>query len=92
MSDDVRRPDWRSYPYQLVPGDSELNFPDAEGTHENFESDTWYLAGHLTAEKSGRHFAFIAIFNRNRPGGAVVADFHTFALFDTKRRHLQHVH
>jgi hypothetical protein len=24
--------DWRRYPYQLVPGDSQLDFPAAEGT------------------------------------------------------------
>ena len=36
----------------------------------------------LTGEQSGRRFAFISIFNRNRPGGQMVADFHTFALFD----------
>ncbi|WAC94465.1 lipocalin-like domain-containing protein [Mycobacterium sp. Aquia_213] len=77
--------DWRRYPYRLVPSDSQLDFPAAEGTHPDYESDTWYLAGHLTVEASGRHFAFIAIFNRNRPGGDVVADFHTFALFDVDR-------
>src|ERR1700733_2124215 len=77
--------DWRSYPYSLVPGDAQLDFPAAEGTHADFESDTWYLAGHLIAAESGRKFAFITIFNRNRPGGDVVADFHTFALFDTDR-------
>ena len=74
--------DWRRYPYQLVPNDSQLEFPAAEGTHRDYQSDTWYLAGHLTGEASGRHFAFIVIFNRNRPGADVVADFHTFALFD----------
>jgi predicted secreted hydrolase len=74
--------DWRRYPYRLVPGDSQLDFPAAEGTHPDYQSDTWYLAGHLTVEASGRHFAFITIFNRNRPGPDVVADFHTFALFD----------
>jgi predicted secreted hydrolase len=77
--------DWRRYPFQLVPGDSQLEFPAAEGTHRDYQSDTWYLAGHLTGEVSGRRFAFIAIFNRNRPGGDVVADFHTFALFDVDR-------
>lgn len=81
--------DWRRYPYRLVPGDAQLDFPAAEGTHADFESDTWYLAGFLTGERSGRQFAFITIFNRNRPGGsqdsAVVADFHTFALFDVDR-------
>jgi predicted secreted hydrolase len=74
--------DWRQYPYQLVPGDSQLEFPAAEGTHRDYQSDTWYLAGHLTGEASGRHFAFIVIFNRNRPAADVVADFYTLALFD----------
>jgi len=74
--------DWRRYPYRLVPGDAQLDFPAAEGTHADCESDTWYLAGFLTGTGSGRRFAFITIFNRNRPGGEVIADFHTFALFD----------
>nr|WP_319447616.1 MULTISPECIES: secreted hydrolase [unclassified Mycobacterium] len=77
--------DWRRYPYRLVPGDAQLDFPAAEGTHPDYESDTWYLAGFLTAPNSGRKFAFITIFNRNRPGGEVIADFHTFALFDVER-------
>ncbi|MDT5076023.1 MAG: hypothetical protein QOJ80_660 [Mycobacterium sp.] len=77
--------DWRRYPYRLVPGDAQLDFPAAEGTHADYESDTWYLAGFLTAPSSGRKFAFITIFNRNRPGGEVIADFHTFALFDVER-------
>jgi hypothetical protein len=37
--------DWRRYPFQLVPGDAQLEFPAAEGTHRDHESDTWYLAG-----------------------------------------------
>jgi predicted secreted hydrolase len=77
--------DWRRYPYRLVPGDAQLDFPAAEGTHPDYESDTWYLAGFLTAPDPGRRFAFITIFNRNRPGGEVIADFHTFALFDVER-------
>lgn len=74
---------WRHYPYELVPGEPLLHFPAAEGTHPEFQSDTWYLAGHLTGTDTGRRFAFITIFNRNRPGGDIVADFYTFALFDT---------
>ncbi len=73
---------WRHYPYQLVAGEPMLVFPAAEGSHPDFQSDTWYLAGYLTGRESGRRFAFIAIYNRNRPGGDIVADFHTFALFD----------
>lgn len=77
--------DWRRYPYRLVPGDAQLDFPAAEGTHADFESDTWYLAGFLTGERSGREFAFITIFTRNRPGGEVIADFYVFSLFDVDR-------
>jgi predicted secreted hydrolase len=80
----VDNPVWRSYPFDLVPGDPQLSFPAAEGDHSDFESDTWFIAGDLTAE-GGREFAFLTIFNRNRPGGAIVADFHTFALFDLDR-------
>ncbi|HYZ67551.1 MAG TPA: lipocalin-like domain-containing protein [Mycobacterium sp.] len=72
---------WRSYPFDLVPADPQLSFPNAEGNHPDCESDTWFIAGELSAS-SGRRFAFLTIFNKNRPGGSIVADFHTFALFD----------
>ena len=74
-------PDWCSYPFDLVRGDPQLSFPAAEGNHPDCESDTWFIAGELTAD-SGRRFAFLTIFNKNRPGQSIVADFHTFALFD----------
>lgn len=73
--------DWRAYPFQLVTGDPQLRFPAAEGNHRDCESDTWFIAGELTAE-SGRRFAFLTIFNKNRPDQSFVADFYTFALFD----------
>jgi len=72
---------WRRYPFRLVPPDSALEFPAAEGAHLDYESDTWFIAGELAAE-SGRSFAFLTIFNKNRPGGSVIADFYTMALFD----------
>ncbi|OMC18188.1 lipocalin-like domain-containing protein [Mycobacterium colombiense] len=74
--------DWRSYPFQLVPGDSQLDFPAAEGEHPDQESDTWFIAGQLDSADTDRSFAFLTIFNKNRPGGTVVADFYTMALFD----------
>lgn len=70
------------YPFDLVPGDSEFTFPAAEGVHPHCQSDTWFLAGELTGTASRRRFAFLTIFNQNRPGGSIVADFHTMALFD----------
>ena len=73
--------DWRQYPFELVPGDPHLVFPAAEANHPDQESDTWFIAGELTGE-SDRKFAFLTIFNKNRPGQAIVADFYTLALFD----------
>lgn len=72
---------WRAYPFQLVSEDPQLCFPAAEGNHPDCESDTWFIAGELTAD-SGRRFAFLTIFNKNRPAQSIVADFYTFALFD----------
>jgi hypothetical protein len=74
--------DWRTYPFQLVPGDGQLDFPAAEGEHPDQESDTWFIAGQLDAAATGRSFAFLTILNKNRPGGTIVADFYTMALFD----------
>ncbi|ULE35872.1 carotenoid 1,2-hydratase [Mycobacterium sp. IDR2000157661] len=76
--------DWRRYPFALVPGDPQLDFPAAEADHPDFESDTWFLAGELDAD-SGRRFAFLSIFNENRPGQSIAADFYTLALFDLDR-------
>ncbi|MGB8403989.1 MAG: secreted hydrolase [Mycobacterium sp.] len=77
--------DWERYPFDLVPGDDELAFPASEGAHPQYEADTWYLSGQLTAPTTDRNFAFLGIFNMNRPGGSVVADFYTMALFDLDR-------
>ena len=73
--------DWSRYPFELVPGDPQFRFPAAEANHPDCESDTWFVAGELSGE-SGREFAFLTIFNKNRPGQSIVADFYTFALFD----------
>ena len=73
--------DWRRFPFRLVPTDAALDFPAAEGVHEDQESDTWFIAGELTGA-AGRKLAFLTIFNKNRPGGTIVADFYTMALFD----------
>jgi len=82
LSDQLRADtEWRRYPFRLVPADDMLDFPAAEGAHPDQESDTWFIAGELMGT-SGRAYAFLTIFNKNRPGGSVVADFYTMALFD----------
>ncbi|SEH79156.1 Hydroxyneurosporene synthase (CrtC) [Mycolicibacterium rutilum] len=73
--------DWRRYPYALVPGDPQLDFPAAEAEHPDCQSDTWFLAGELVAD-TGRGYAFLSIVNKNRPAESIVADFYTLALFD----------
>lgn len=73
--------DWRCYPFRLVADDSRLEFPAAEGEHADQESDTWFIAGELSG-LTGRSLAFLTIFNKNRPGGTMVADFYTMSLFD----------
>jgi predicted secreted hydrolase len=81
-NDGVAAVDWRRYPFELVRGDPLFRFPAAEAEHPDYESDTWFVAGELTGESTGRKFAFLTIFNKNRPGHTVVADFYAFALFD----------
>jgi predicted secreted hydrolase len=73
---------WRTYPFHLVPGDPDFEFPAAEGVHPDCQSDTWFIAGDLSAVHSERGFAFLTIFNKNRMPGPIIADFHTVALFD----------
>ncbi|MGA8544089.1 MAG: lipocalin-like domain-containing protein [Mycobacterium sp.] len=73
--------DWRTFPFRLVHNDRALDFPAAEGEHTDQESDTWFIAGELTGA-TGRSLAFLTIFNKNRPGGSIVADFYTMSLFD----------
>lgn len=69
--------DWWRYPFTLADA---MEFPADEGEHPDQESDTWFLAGQLSAAQ--RSFAFLTIINKNRPGAGVVADFYTMALFD----------
>ena len=54
------------YPSNWCQGTRSSAFP-RRGNHPDCESDTWFIAGELTGE-SGRRFAFLTIFNKNRPG------------------------
>lgn len=73
---------WRTYPYAAAPGDPEMVFPAAEG-YQGDATDTYYASGILEGERSGRRYAFLAIFVKiRRVARVIAADLHIFALFD----------
>ena len=73
---------WRNYPYLLVAGDPQLVFPAAEG-YQGVATDTYYASGFLQGETTGRRYAFLTIFAKNREiFDLLSADFHVLALFD----------
>src|SRR4030042_5343236 len=75
-----------TYPYQLVPGDSRLDFPAAEGRQLDMQTDTWFIEGLLKGVDSGREFGFIAVYCINRlpyyPGFDFAYDFFSIAFYD----------
>ena len=72
---------WRRYPYALSPSDPELTFPTAEGD-QGAESNTYYVAGRVRGVRSGRSWAYFAVFTYSAYRGWMRTDFYTFALFD----------
>ncbi len=50
------------YPYQLVPGDPRLDFPEAEGRQLDMTSDSWFMEGFLEGKDTGNQYAFITIY------------------------------
>ena len=81
MSEGGLGADWRRYPFQLIAGDPELGFPEAEGD-QGAESNTYYVSGQLRGRDSGRRWAFLTIFTYNFVRKLLRADFFTLALFD----------
>ncbi|PMP88615.1 MAG: hypothetical protein C0183_00670 [Roseiflexus castenholzii] len=78
----VRRQEWRSYPYLLVPDDPQLRFPQAEG-YQDMASDTYYASGIVQGEQTGKRYAFFVIFARlSGFSSASGIDMHLGALFD----------
>ena len=73
---------WRHYPYDLQPGDPQFVLPGAEGLKPDHGTDTWFIEGKLTGERTGREYAFMVIYAKNRVADLVRLDFYTFALFD----------
>jgi len=65
----------------LSPSDPGLTFPAAEGD-PGAEPNTYYVAGRLRGVRSGRSWAYLAVFTFNQFRGWLRSDFYTFALFD----------
>ena len=57
------------------------SFPPPRPTTPRASRTPGFSQANSPAE-SDRKFAFLTIFNKNRPGQAIVADFYTLALFD----------
>ena len=58
------------------------NFPPPKANTPTRSPTPGSSPANSTPPQTGRSFAFLTIFNKNRPGGTVVADFYTLALFD----------
>ncbi|HKY15446.1 MAG TPA: hypothetical protein VJM33_11025 [Microthrixaceae bacterium] len=70
---------WNQYPYTL--NDNPLfTFPFIEGRTTN-GTDTWYIQSKVTGANTGREYAFITIFAKNRINGTVRADVYNFSVF-----------
>ena len=70
---------WKQYPYTL--NDNPLfTFPYIEGKTTN-QTDTWYIQGKVTGANTGRDYAFITIYAKNRINGSIRADVYTLAIF-----------
>ena len=70
---------WKQYPYVLN-GNPQFTFPNIEGKTNN-QTDTWYIQGKVTGANTGREYAFITIFAKNRINGSIRADIYTLAIF-----------
>jgi hypothetical protein len=70
---------WKNYPFVLFDNPT-FTFPAIEGLTAN-QTDTWYVHGKVTGQVTGRDYAFLAIFAKNRIGGSIRADVYTFAVF-----------
>jgi len=51
--------DWKTYPYHE--DGSLIYFPDDEGWHSEFRTDSWYTFVHLTGVVSGTEYTCILI-------------------------------
>jgi len=72
----------QGYPFALVPTDSRLNFPAAEGRQRDMDSDTWFLEGVLEGQETGRRFSFIVVYYVSRINGFFPFNFYSLTFYD----------
>ena len=84
--------DWRQYPFELVPGDPQFVLPGRRG------QSSGPGVGHLVHRRrtdrriSDRKFAFLTIFNKNRPGPGDRRRLLYARAVRPRQRHLRHLH
>ena len=71
-----------TYPYSIVPGDTTLDFPAAEGRLLEMDNDTWFLEGVLEGQESGRRFSFIVVYFASRIYGLFPFNFYSLTFYD----------
>ena len=69
-----------AYPFAIDPTVSTETLPLGDGQIANYKSDSWYEAGYMTGQVTGRKYAFMTIFWKNHD--VTRTDFFQFALFD----------
>jgi hypothetical protein len=75
------QPAWKKYPYSIGRGYPQMMFPAAEASHLLAESDTWFLTGKLTGQRTGKNYQFVTIFGKNKIA-ALTFNFYQVSLFD----------
>jgi hypothetical protein len=73
------------YPYELVPADSTLDLPAAEGRLLDMDNDTWFLEGVLEGQETGRRYSFIVVFFISRIYGVFPFNFYSLTFYDLNK-------
>jgi len=75
-------------PFAYEGTEEHFTLPGAEGWHPGHESQSWTIEGHLKAEKSGKRYAFINIYNYNTMGRLLGFHWHLFQVTDIYEKKL----
>ena len=77
------QPAWKKYPYSIGPDYPQMTFPAAEANHPLDESDSWFVTGQLTGQRTGKNYQFVTIFDKNKIA-AITFNFYQASIFDLR--------